>query len=68
MTLPNKSKKYKKHKSHCVLFLVTCEGVPFAAYPHPKQAEVYASGFSKPVSIVKGTFIADDEFSKHNKG
>jgi len=43
--------------TNCSLFLVHCEGIPYAAYPHPKQAEVYASGFSKPTLIVEGIFI-----------
>ncbi len=45
----------------CSLFLVLLDGVPFAAYPRRKQAEVYASGFSKPTEIVEGIFTANAE-------
>lgn len=36
-----------------IMYLVLCEGHPKAAYPRKIQAEVYASGFSKPCEIVK---------------
>jgi hypothetical protein len=45
--------------SECSLFLVICDGKPCAAYPRRLQAEVYASGFSKPVEIVAGIFTAN---------
>lgn len=38
-----------------IMYLVLCEGQPKAAYPRKVQAEVYASGFSKPCEIVKVT-------------
>jgi len=43
----------KKNLTNYLLFLVSCEDIPFAAYPHRKQAEVYSSGFSKPTLIVE---------------
>jgi hypothetical protein len=36
-----------------IMYLVLLEGRPQAAYPRKKQAEVYASGFSKPCEVVK---------------
>jgi hypothetical protein len=35
------------------MYLVLLDGHPKAAYPRKAQAEVYASGFSKPCEIVK---------------
>ena len=42
----------------CSLFLVLCDGKPYAAYPREVQAKVYASGFSRinEMRIVAGTF------------
>ena len=45
----------------CPLFLVCCDGIPFAAYPRRLQAEVYASGFRNQTTIVEGTFTANAE-------
>ena len=36
-----------------IMYLVLLEGRPQAAYPRKKQAEVYASGFSKQCEVVK---------------
>ena len=51
----------------CSLFLVICDGEPRAAYPRRLQAEVYASGFSKPVEIVAGIFTADADIERPMK-
>lgn len=39
------------------MWLVMSEGEVYAAYPRENMAKVYASGFSKPTTIIPGTFM-----------
>jgi hypothetical protein len=44
-------------ESMLIMYLVLLDGYPKAAYPRKVQAEVYASGFSKPCEIVKVSVV-----------
>lgn len=67
MKAKRKSRRVQRRTPRaCSLFLVLIEGVPFAAYPRRKQAEVYADGFSKPTEIIEGAFTAN--VGTHGRG